>query len=163
MVENISQSHGIVQLLVKIIQLQTSFIKSPFCEATDTPSGDVCPGFQSQGGFPHRFAEEALNLLMIGFAEEAVTRGSDESRRRVLDGRSAQPISDREDVSRAVVLVVRCSRESTSNCKDPFTPRESGTKTEIFLWCLLFFLWSLSLVLWCFSLSHLFSLNVNRR
>ena len=89
-------------------------------------SGDVCPGFQSQGGFPHRFAEEALNLLMIRFAEEAlnllmirfaeeaVARGSDESRRRVLDRGSAQPISDREDVGPAVVLVVRCSRESIS-------------------------------------------------
>ena len=96
-------------------------------------SGDVCPGFQSQSGFPHRFAEEALNLLMIRFAEETVARSSDEPGRRVLDRGSAQPISDREDVGRAVVLVVRYSREATSNCKGPFSPRESGTKTANFL------------------------------
>ena len=72
-------------------------------------SGDVCPGFQSQAGFlrftsgatpadllavkmaaepfrstylrsyRNRIARVYLNLLMIRFAEEAVTRGSDES------------------------------------------------------------------------------------
>ena len=148
---------------MKIIQLQTSFIKilediSPFCGATDTRFGPLvttalcfkarvdsltgllhhlCAMHSSDSPlvrhlltswrptwrlsrfdpriylqiYRNRIAHVDLNLLMIRFAEEAVARSSDEPRRRVLHRGSAQPISDGEDVGRAVVLVVRYSRE----------------------------------------------------
>ena len=48
-----------IKFLSKEILFSSFFLKiledmSPFCGATDTPVldfGDVCPGFQSQGGF----------------------------------------------------------------------------------------------------------------
>ena len=43
---------------------------SPFCRADDTllwTSGDVCPGFQSQGGFPCLHASLAVNNGFLRF------------------------------------------------------------------------------------------------